>query len=838
MTRKTNQAPDLAGAAKKWERKRTLLFVDYAAPQYDQFAGSRTNFMYLEVLVALGLDVKFLPADFQRVEPYSSELNKMGIETLDGEWFEQNWENWLREHGQGIDYVFFHKPDPAASFLPAVLRCTNAAIIYQCHDLHYLRLQRKAELENKPEILEEAQRYEQKEDFIFANSDVILTFSETEERFIKAKLPHKKVFTVPLFFYRDVRTPPRDFSQRQGLLFVGSCAHSPNGDAIAWFSEQVLPLVTAHIPDIVFNVVGANPSAEISALQSDSIRILGSLSEKDLQDLYDSTRIMVVPLRFGAGVKGKVIETLYHGVPLVSTAIGLEGIGGIDPLATPRDSVADFAAEVVALYQDESELERLSQLGTTFVEDHFTFQNTSQLMANILDVSQQEAAARLAAETTDDSLPPPRLIAFYLPQYHPIQENDEWWGEGFTEWHNVSKAEPLFSGHYQPHVPADLGYYDLRDEATRVAQAELAKQYGIEGFCYYHYWFNGHRLLERPLEDMLSSGKPDFPFCICWANENWTRRWDGEDQQVLIKQDYSEADDRRHIQSLLPVFEDPRYIRINGKPLFLVYRTENLPDAARTAEIWRAEARTAGLGELHLCRVESMDKGDPVAINFDSALEFAPDWWNKGPRLQADAELLAGAEGAVADVCANNFVHSYQALSDTMMAKAIPPYKWLRCVMPSWDNWARRTQGASIFLGSTPEKYQAWLGRAIANTDGRLLGEERLVFINAWNEWAEGNHLEPDQKFGHGYLEATRKALEDSQRAAGSRHAGASDEVRIGRLHSQVVNLKYRVNELQAQVDVRDQQLQEILASTSWRASAPVRWAKQAVLDLKKRFSG
>jgi len=188
-----------------------------------------------------------------------------------------------------------------------------------------------------------------------------------------------------------------------------------------------------------------------------------------------------------------------------------------------------------------------------------------------------------------------RAIALYLPQFHPVPENDEWWGRGFTEWRNVAKAKALFPGHYQPHLPADLGFYDLRLPEVREAQAELASQHGIHGFCYYHYWFNGRRILERPFNEVLESGKPDFPFCLCWANENWTRVWDGGERNVLLEQHYSFEDDLAHIRSLIPAFKDPRYIRINGKPLFLVYRTELLPDPAKTAALWQKEAIKAGL---------------------------------------------------------------------------------------------------------------------------------------------------------------------------------------------------------------------------------------------------
>jgi glycosyltransferase involved in cell wall biosynthesis len=823
-----NDTPAWAKAPRKGERKPTLLFIDHAVPQYDLYAGSRTNFMYLEMLVEMGLEVKFLCADFQRVEPYSTELNHLGIETLDGEWYRDNWQSWLRENGQGIDYVFFHKPEPATTFLTAVKSFTNAAIIYQCHDLHYLRLRRKAGVENDQAIFEEADLYEKKEDFIFAGSDVLLTFSDVEEKVIKGKFPHKKVFIVPLFFYRDVRKPDRDFSKRHDLLFVGACAHTPNRDAIAWFCSEVFPRIQQQIPAIILNVVGANPPADIASLHSESIKILGRVSEEELQALYENVRMMVVPLRFGAGVKGKIIETLYHGTPFVSTTIGLEGIKGIDQLVPAKDSPEDFAAAVVSLYTAEDKLQELSRRGLQLVADNFTLQKTAELMTAVLSASKNEAALRLAEAIGDATRQkPPRLIAFYLPQYHPIPENDEWWGQGFTEWRNVSKAEPLFSGHYQPHVPAELGFYDLRQQETRIAQADLAKKYGIEGFCYYHYWFNGRRLLERPLADLIKSGKPDFPFCVCWANESWTRRWDGTGQEVLMRQEYSEEDDHHHIQSLLPMFRDKRYIRVNGKPLFLVYRTENVPNPVRTAKIWREEARKAGVGELYLCRVESFAKHDPTDINFDAAVEFAPDWWNKGPQLKADSALLSQAEMDLSEVCDNNFVHTYQGLAESMMAKEAPDYKWFRCVTPAWDNWARRQQGASIFLDSTPQKYQAWLASAVDNTNGRLLGEERMVFVNAWNEWAEGNHLEPDQKFGHAYLEATQRALQEGQLATDVRRVGASDDMRMNRLMNQLAHHKYQLNELEGQIE-------ELLNSTSWRATVPLRWTKQQLLNLKK----
>jgi lipopolysaccharide biosynthesis protein len=361
-----------------------------------------------------------------------------------------------------------------------------------------------------------------------------------------------------------------------------------------------------------------------------------------------------------------------------------------------------------------------------------------------------------------------RAIAFHLPQYHPVPENDEWWGKGFTEWTNVAQARPLFPGHYQPHLPADLGFYDLRLPEARAAQAALAQAYGIYGFCYYHYWFSGKRILERPVNDILKSGEPDFPFCICWANENWTRTWDGQEKAVLLEQKYSEADDRAHIRSLADTFRDPRYIRIDGKPLFLVYRTSKLPDPKRTSEIWREEARAMGLGELFLCRVESFAADcaslNPLEIGFDAAVGFQPDGRHVGENLYRN-KLIQKLDRVGIDLKRygeNNNIFSYARLVENAIADDRPlPYQKFPCVTPQWDNSARRKSGALIFDGSTPELYEKWLRTTIERVKCDR-PDENIVFINAWNEWGEGNHLEPCQKWGRSYLEATKRAI-DSQ---------------------------------------------------------------------------
>ncbi|MEI8294345.1 MAG: glycoside hydrolase family 99-like domain-containing protein [bacterium] len=367
-----------------------------------------------------------------------------------------------------------------------------------------------------------------------------------------------------------------------------------------------------------------------------------------------------------------------------------------------------------------------------------------------------------------------RTIAFYLPQFHPIPENDEWWGKGFTEWINVTKAKPLFPGHYQPHLPADLGFYDLRVPEVRDAQAELARQYGIHGFCYYHYWFNGRRLLERPVNEILATGKPDFPFCLCWANENWTRRWDGCEDEVLLAQNYCEEDDLNHIRWLSSVFKDARYIQIYGKPIFLVYRLSQLPNPARTVEVWRNECRRLGVGEIFICNVEGAPEQEGLVDRYglDAAVEFAPDW-NARPE-----PIIASEQGFFEKLLANHprihrslaelgfvvprrpdqipLVYDYWSMAEKIMAKKAVSYMRFPCVTPSWDNTAR--SAAFITHGSTPDKYERWLKLTVDNAIAKE-GEKPVIFINAWNEWAEGNHLEPCQKWGRGYLEATRRVL-------------------------------------------------------------------------------
>jgi len=346
---------------------------------------------------------------------------------------------------------------------------------------------------------------------------------------------------------------------------------------------------------------------------------------------------------------------------------------------------------------------------------------------------------------------PVRLIALYLPQFHAIAENDLWWGEGFTEWTNVRPAQPQFQGHYQPHIPDELGYYNLLDPAVQRRQVELAKLYGVGGFCFYFYWFGGKRLLERPLENYLNNRELDLPFCLCWANENWSRRWDGLDCEILMAQQHSPEDDLAFIAHVAGYMRDARYIRINGRPLLVVYWPGLLPSAKATARRWRTWCRDNGLGEIYLAYTQSFETVHPDKYGFDAAIEFPPNNSSPPDITQSVTPLGKDFGGTVYD---------WRFFAGRSRNYKKPSYPLFRGVCPSWDNTARRKNRATVFLNTSPQVYQKWLSNAIRETCERIENvDERLIFVNAWNEWAEGAHLEPDQRFGYAWLDATRKAL-------------------------------------------------------------------------------
>ena len=361
-----------------------------------------------------------------------------------------------------------------------------------------------------------------------------------------------------------------------------------------------------------------------------------------------------------------------------------------------------------------------------------------------------------------------RAIAFFLPQFHPVPENDRFWGTGFTEWRNVVQARPRFAGHAQPHLPADLGFYDLRLAEVRTAQAKLARNAGLHGFCYYHYWFGGQRVLHRPVDDMLALGEPDFPFMLCWANENWTRAWDGGAQDVLLAQDYSDADTIAHATHLAPAFSDPRYIRHDGRPVFAVYNVDDLPDPVRWASLFR-ETSLKQSNDPYLVRVERYldhDRRPPADLGFDAALEFQPfsrnfrTWQQTRPELKRQlsrriANRLRKDWQALQSWRAFDTHYDMEAFVAFDICQPAPDYPCFPGVCPSWDNSARRPKGQGIiFRDSSPDLFTDW-----TRAKCRAVPETPFLFVNAWNEWAEGNHLEPCLTHGHDWLNALSRGL-------------------------------------------------------------------------------
>jgi len=349
-----------------------------------------------------------------------------------------------------------------------------------------------------------------------------------------------------------------------------------------------------------------------------------------------------------------------------------------------------------------------------------------------------------------------QAIAYYLPQYHPTEENDKWWGAGFTEWSNVTRAKPLYRNHRQPRLPADLGFYDLRMPEVRERQVALAREYGISAFCYYYYWFDGKRVLHRPLDEVLASGKPDFPFMLCWANEPWSRNWDGGNREVLMPQTYSPGWVEKFAADIAPLLRDPRYFRFRGKPVLLIYRLLHIPDTLKAVRTLRRALAKLGVGEIYLCANytgfpdEVGYTQNPADLGLDHYVGFPPHHTPSFRMNDAVTDLHPDFEGNVF-----NYEMTVQAMLALYTGSdgAIHP-----AVMMGWDNTARRVMRANSFHGATPAKFRRWMRKLIAHQRTKRRQSGELLFINAWNEWAEGTYLEPDRDFGHGWLEAVASA--------------------------------------------------------------------------------
>lgn len=346
-------------------------------------------------------------------------------------------------------------------------------------------------------------------------------------------------------------------------------------------------------------------------------------------------------------------------------------------------------------------------------------------------------------------------MAFYLPQFFPIPENDEWWGPGFTEWTNTAKARPLFPGHKQPVIPGDLGYYDLRVPETRQAQSDLAAEYGVEAFAYWHYWFgHGDTILERPFREVLATGSPDVKFCLAWANQTWSGIWHGQTDKILKQQHYPGRDDEAaHFASVLPAFRDPRYLAVDDKPVFYVFRPEELPDAAAFVAHWRELAAEAGLPGLYL--VAEMSDLLGAGPKYDAVLA---DGFDAGVYMRLPAKVTPATRFAMRAVRKTRGGPEIWPYSDTFLDE-VPDAPHLQpCVYPNWDNTPRSGKRGLVLRGSSPEGFETNVRQAVRRLADRP-PQERLLWVKSWNEWAEGNHLEPDLEHGRAWLEALRRGL-------------------------------------------------------------------------------
>ena len=416
---------------------------------------------------------------------------------------------------------------------------------------------------------------------------------------------------------------------------------------------------------------------------------------------------------------------------------GAQGLlnGGKDALLDPKSGISRLGA-------------RLSVIaGANPWREAYThgFQVAQNVRSPYFAAPPLEPPRRAAASAT--------VVAFYLPQFHPIPENDLWWGKGFTEWTNVSKAQPQFVGHYQPRLPGELGFYDLRLPEVHQAQARLARRMGIDAFCFHYYWFAGRRILEGPLDRFVNDESISLPFALCWANENWTRRWDGLEQDLLLAQVHSPEDDLAVIADLMRYMRHERYLRVDGKPLLLIYRPDAMPEPANSLKRWRQAAREAGLGELHILCTDAFGFSDYAGHGFDGIVEFPPHAISAGEMTQRVARLNPGFKGRVYDY------GEIVSIKEAELGEAEDPRRYPG-LMTAWDNEARKPGAGHVFNGANPELFHRWALAALRssrriNTDGAP-----LVFVNAWNEWAEGAYLEPDRWFGHGFGQGLRAALE------------------------------------------------------------------------------
>jgi glycosyltransferase involved in cell wall biosynthesis len=769
----------------------------YTVPEPDRDSGSKRIVDHVDLLRELGWEVTFITTQPLREDRHLQALRQRGVGVYHGT-PEQLEALLTATHFEVAVLAFW----PTAELFVPLFRelSPETRIIVDSVDLHFLRHARRIYGAATTGSLLDQRFGDQVSSELnaYAAADAVLTVSAKEASLIDDLVNEPHLARV-VADNEQLELAERDFDDREGMVFVGSFRHAPNVDAVAYLCADIVPRFSASLLDEhPISIVGDALDAKVAAYGGgrDTIRMVGWVPT--LEPYFERARVCILPLLSGAGTKRKMIQALMLGTPVVGTSIAAEGldlVDGRDMLIA--DDAASFTAATERLLSDRELWQMFRENGRQKALAAHGRDASRQALAATIDavmsvpakgpmlaitddelhhqrllyqwelgqlesgnrharvaessgtpaVTVSDIADRSQAPIVDDDADV-RLIAFYLPQFHPIPENDAWWGEGFTEWTNVRKAKSLFDGHAQPRAPGELGYYDLRDSEPRARQASLAHEYGIDAFAYYHYWFQSKRLLEQPFDAVLESGEPQLPFVLCWANESWSRRWDGSENEVLQPQSYDREDDRNHIRSLLPALSDPRALGIDGKPIFMVYQGHVLPDPAATVDIWREEVARAGLPGLQLLCVETgYDAGwDATAVGFDAKVRFQPQF-----------SVLHNAPQTKIDEHAGLSVFDYDSAVPVLDDLPDEPYPTYETVFPAWDNTPRRGSDGWVLQGATPDSYEAWLRGAIERARQRP-PEQRIVFINAWNEWAEGAYLEPDQLNGRAYLEATRRA--------------------------------------------------------------------------------
>jgi hypothetical protein len=357
----------------------------------------------------------------------------------------------------------------------------------------------------------------------------------------------------------------------------------------------------------------------------------------------------------------------------------------------------------------------------------------------------------------------PRVIAYYLPQYHPFPENDEWWGKGFTEWTNVARARKLFPGHHQPHIPADLGFYDLRIPEVREQQAQLAREAGVEAFCYYEYWFgSGRQLMQRPFEEVVATGRPDFPFCLCWANHSWYKKlWDPKQpdkDQLLMEQQYNGVEDyEMHFYHLLPAFRDKRYVRVDGRPFYAFYDAIKFDDVETFIKTWRRLAKENGLGDFYFVATDynSEHKDSLLAKGFDAINNVDyNNIYHKAPMWKKAVKTIGRTYLGIP------MVYKYKEAMRYMLHPSCRESGVIPVITPNWDHTPRSGRKGLVFTDCKPELFKQLALQAFDMVKDKP-AEERIVMLKSWNEWGEGNYMEPDLEYGHGYIDALAAALKE-----------------------------------------------------------------------------